>query len=440
MMISGYLKHIRWALLSLAAFSLAGCASEPEAPESVDSSEEIILRLKIASPTKGSYSRADDDVIYENPENTHFEQISSLRVIIINEIDDVTETGHVEANRLVRTDAFGNPQYDNLRFRVVADQWKRIYLIANESSLTAPVPPQGQAPQFETATQFLDSYVADTQVSLSDLIDWTVAMPEPEEEGAASTGLFYPASGYTQIPLTESFDIFVERTIHDNATGQLEDYTDTDLFLTRAAAKASFYINPASSRDYTITALSLSGVGTKEYVFPLSTEYDPAKYDENKQVNVVTNSERYITTFETPSPADTTTFLVDGLTFDLKKEIPAGATESVYLTGSRMYFPESILQQGKHYKVGVQINGDIWLYADLVTSNTQGAPEVNANILNINGCDAIARDTHLKIDLTILDGKNITCYVQVVPYISVELNPWFGFEEPTPPFTYPDLD
>lgn len=404
-MISGYLKHFTSALTAIAALSLGGCVSQPDAPDPADPAGEIILRLKIACPVTGSNSR---DLSYEDPENIDFEKISSLRVIIFNNVNG--ETGTVEANRLVRTDALGNPQYDNLRFRVIADQWKRIYLIANESSLSYPE---------ATATQFLDSYVVDSEQELAPLIDWTVSLPAPEE-GAPSIGLFYPASGITQIPLTESFDIFVERHILDSTTGLTEDYSDTDLFLTRAAAKASFYVNPASSREYTITALSLSGVGTEEYVFPLSTKYDPQKYDENGQVNVVANGQRYITEFETPS-APTTTFLVDGLTANLEELLHDDPKESVYIQDSRMYFPESILKSGEHYKVGVQIDGDIWLYADLETKDLN-----KADILNINGSDAIARDTHLKIDLTINDAT-LSCQVDVVPYIGIVLTPHFGF-------------
>ncbi len=131
--------------------------------------------------------------------------------------------------------------------------------------------------------------------------------------------------------------------------------------------------------------------------------------------------DQYITSFATPSGNKTLTYEIldkDNATGEYKKldiDIVKNntAVKESQIAGP-IYFPESILGANKHYEVGVLLSTGVWLTAPLET-----------NILNIEGHDAVARNTHLKITLK-FTGKDLQAEVRVAPYIGVVLGPIFG--------------
>ncbi|MDE6484341.1 MAG: hypothetical protein K2L14_02975, partial [Duncaniella sp.] len=189
----------------------------------------------------------------------------------------------------------------------------------------------------------------------------------------------------------------------------VDDICYAHFFLTRAAAKARFYINASDNFTGTevanarIKAIRLSGIGTTEYVFPNNAVYSTPKEQLTAPGNVI---ETYITSFATPAANRPVTYEITGLNVEIEK--PADGKPSLIqgVNGaSTIYFPESILAAEQHYMVSVQLNDakGTWLTAPLET-----------NILNFGGRDAIARDTALPIIITFNGSADIKA--EVLPW------------------------
>ena len=402
-MMKKLLKHI----YPVVAMVLVGCGSGSNDPDLEIPDElrpdEVTLCLNV-SVDGASATRAEKDPDRFDTASGDFEKIQTLRVIIVHEINEDAATGKitalVEGNRLVSTNDQGNPLYDNLEFKVKADEKKRVYLIANEKYLTSPV----------TATStsaFLDSYVVSTArnkkpVDLDMLSGWTISLPDLNPATTAvNKGLFSQYTG-GRLPLTEFFDITV---------GTKEQTVDnrwfSHLFLTRCAAKAQFFLKTSDAfagdgmANTRITGITLEGIGTTEYVFPNNAEYAPKSKEElirNGADITATLENAYIKSFNTPGDNRTITYKFDNISVEVKKPL----TEPYAITGM-FYFPESILAAGQKYRVGVQFNGDNWFYAPLET-----------NILNIGGRDAVARNTYLPIQLEFDEMAQLS--VRVLPW------------------------
>lgn len=412
----------------------------PEAPGIPDAPEMLTLCLNVSFDTQGGATRAENEPdAYEKPTGSR-ETISTLRVIIIR--DSVAEDAdgkptttvvkrEVEGNRLVATSPLGYPLYDNLNFKVIANENKRIYLIANESSLT---PPAGN----ESATSFLDGFKvksAFSSISEASLTEWTVSLSDIKEveiEGkkidVTDNGIFPPFEikeegkdpiiSYPQIPLTEFFDVYVE------SEKAVDDIFTKNLFITRAAAKATFYIDTDGSSpaydNVSITSITLSGIGSEEYVFPNEATYSKGK----DQTATIPDLEMYINKFNTPDNLKTLTYFLNDKDFPV---VDKTSNETIReIVGSTIYFPESILKIGEKYQVGVLLSTGVWLTAPLETKGDN-----TANILSIDGREAIARNTHLKITLKI-EAQELMAEVAIVPYIGIDLTPGFGFEQLLP--------
>ena len=443
-MIFQSIKYKVIALVAGVCLICSGCHHSddpcvPDGPETPGTTPDMLtLCLQVSMDEETFGTRAEDDEVtdenapdrYDEPIGD-FEKVSTLRVIIVRNLTEVKDetsgtatTGIIEANRLVMTNDQGRPIHDDLEFKVIANEMKRIYLVANEKFL--PSAPDG----FETPTAFLDSFKATKQdeegkeVDLSSLSNWTVSVPgltsSMDEIKGYGGGLFSPSPS-RRLPLTEFFDLEVKRT------DEVDDQFYSHLFLTRAAAKAVFYLNTSANfegdgiENTYIKAISLSGVGTTEYVFPNATEYSPSKksliqYTTNDRPASSLPKEAYVTTFATPATNRTVTYLIDDLDVEIKK--PANGQPRAIT--SPIYFPESILESGKYYEVGVQLSNGTWLTASLKkTQEDDAEPQITKyNILNIKDGDvehqAIARNTYLPIELYFDGAANLT--VNVLPW------------------------
>ena len=396
--------------------------------------------LNLTFDGQGSSTRVGNKPDDYLPASGDIETINTVRVIIVRQYTEneegngtISRTGFIEANRLVRTNDLGQPLYDNLEFKVVANEKKRVYLIANEQYLEAPAASLTNNIAYSTASNYLDSFkavdpkkVTDAdRVDLSSLSEWTVSIPgitaATTEVNGYSNDLFckidYDKENKTvrtrRIPLTEYFDISVDRI--DN----VDDMFYSHLFITRAAAKARFYLNTSDNfagdefKNTYIKAISLSGLGTTEYVFPNSTEYSQSKESliqyTTEDLPANDPKKTYITTFATPTTDHHVTYIINNLNVEIKK--PVDGQKQAEIT-SPVYFPESILEPGQHYKVGVQLSNGEWLYADLDRES------LTHNILTIKDGDverdAIARNTYLPIEL----------YFDGAMDLSVNVLPW----------------
>ncbi len=428
-------KYYTSTLLVCMGMVCGGCRmqGEPCPPDGSDSPADtpdmVTLCLNVAVEGQELQTRAEGDEEdptvtaddnapdrYDNPTGD-FEKISTLRVIIVRNLNADKTSGIVEANRLVRTNDEGRPVQSDMEFKVIANEWKRIYLVANEKFITSS--PDG----FDSPTAFLESFrppvngAEGTIYDLSTIANWTVSLPgissSTTQVTGYSNGLFAPSSS-KRLPLTEFFDLEVKRDF------EVEDQFYSRLFLTRSAAKAMFYLNTSDNfivpdgteiANTRITAISLSGVGTTEYVFPNSAEYNPSKESIITYAPTdrpLSTKEVYINNFATPASNREVTYVIDGLDIEIKK--PADGPIAIT---SPIYFPESILTAGQNYTVGVRLSDGNWLYAPLNDES------IRHNILSIKGTDgadheAIARNTFLPIELNFDGSANFT--VNVLPW------------------------
>lgn len=419
-MISLFKRHKALAALAASALVLAGCAQD-DSPALL-SEGDVTLRLTLDTGQASADSRAQAPDDYENPSG-EFEQIHTLRVIIVRHLDvdpatgmplegDAAKDAEVEYNKLVMTSPeTGMPLRDNLEFKVHDNETKLIYLIANENSLPSPIN-DGES----TPTAYLDELERGHQFNAAIFNSWTASM----------TGNFPVAdgnmfAGSRAVPLTEFFRVEVTR----NSPGRTDsDPTVRDgeaqsvhLFLTRAVSKVSFNIKVDDSYKASgsnITGIRFSGFNWTEYVFPHCAIYDPEKIAEDfpdyNTDGTVIQTERHITSFVSYRRTQQ-----GGCSYDITGlNIPVARGTNAIV--GPFYFPESCFESAGTFNVQVQLDGnDEWL---------SGTPTAT-NFLTIGGFPAVARNTHLKYTLTFGD-TGLGWQAIEAPYNSVFLDPSFG--------------
>lgn len=425
----------RFTLISLIALlvaSLAGCTQE-ETPQLQEKENGVTLRLVI--DTGAESSRADAPDYFEKPEG-EFEKIYTLRVILAKPVSD--DQYEIEANKLVRTTPSGQPIDDNLEFKVSTGN-KIVYLIANEASLTVPASVKDK---YTTVSSFLDGqYMAGKEFLSGILQDWLVSLPGEGKEQEVTQSMYSDNPNAKGLPLTEFFQFNVGATVVDQ---QYDETQTVQLFLTRAAAKATFNIKVAEGykgSGVNVTGIRLNGVNVQQYVFPREAKYCIMNGDAVQAIDkeaiitpglpgVITQVDRFITSFVTPQRH------FQGMGASMVMNLPEADFVEIKAKADTIlgpvYFTESLMPNTTaKFSVQVELDGNgNWLDAQPL-----GVGEVNGvknNILLVNGAQAIARNTHLKITITFDDQNQITATVQLVPYVSVVLNPTFGFIEPNP--------
>lgn len=413
-MIRRALKYLLTAPLLLAA----SCVTEGEHPDIVevpDQGDMLTMRLKLDMGIEGrAESGESSSPGYQLPEGA-FESVSTLRVIILHGNDNT-----VEAARIVSMKD-GVPDNDKLEFKVRSNEMKTIILIANELSLPSP------DPAYETASDYLTQFMtrpnAPVKISesqMQQLMDWKAAMPGTLPD--ATAGLFSDSKYGKHLPLTEIFKV---QTVAIEPTSEREDVMqDVTLFMPYAAAKATFrfitdhnYKGPGSK----VTGIRLLGINWSEYVFPKETTYSPAKYTGQGEgyVNIVDGNRRYINDFasvDLPAGREGT----GSYTYTLEEPFLFSETIGEY---GPIYFPESINKarattdepDANNFRVQVELEGLGWLDAQPLVSD----------ILHVDGFDAIARNTHLVIEIH-FGEKYITWNAIEAPYNTVTLKPGFG--------------
>ncbi len=421
--------------IALLVASLMGCSQQEEdVPQPQEKEDGVTLRLVIDTGAESSRAVAPD--YFEKPDG-EFENIYTLRVIIVKVTGSESVPDKIEANRLVHTTSTGEPIDDHLQFKVSTGS-KKIYLIANEASLSLP---RAVGNSYVSVTDFLDNaYKINSEFSSTVFDGWMVNLPGNQAEVTQS--LYSDNSNAKGLPLTEFFDFNVGATPE---TQQYDDIEYVKLFLTRAAAKVTYSVEvdpEYKGSGVNVTGIRLNGLNMQQYVFPRNAEYSIKNEDGSvtpiakdavitpTRPSVITPLDRFITSFDTPArlyPERGGASIVMNLAEEDYIAIKAGNEKTV----GPAYFPESkIPNTTEKFSVQVELDGDgNWLEAKPL-----GVGEYNGvanNILQINGAQAIARNTHLKITIRFSDN-DITATVQLVPYIGVVLNPTFGFDEVDP--------
>lgn len=376
----------------------------------VDHSQYVYLNMSVGvdTPSADPKSRAEEvnDSNYFEREAINYERMNTLRVIIVRgERDSVDivyspdSAGYIEHNRLFTLNDEGLVKYDNMLFRVHAGEKKRIYLIANEQYL------------IDTLKIDFDSFKPGTEYSDRDSIENIVlSSPNPgapliDNAAADTTSRYY-------IPMSEVFDINLPLPEHP------EDYeVKKEFFVTRAAVKFSFNILTPGYPDYDnglrIKKITVDSVGNREYFLPRARYYP-----EKDSLSSFNEHGRFIVDYDLP----TDTALVDSpcvFTAGLEDIILNNTTENKgkHPLIPKLYFPES-------YK------GDYYLSITL-GNKEDDKKDYTFQHVKLNNLSSLPRNTHVLVNIT-LKGAQIEAVVKLVPYIGVNLEYPFGFEDLVP--------
>lgn len=310
-MISGYMKRHIMALavktVSLFAVAfMASCASG-DLDERPEHGHDIYLTV-VVNPVGNSAispTRSGDSGLPK------YERLTTLRVIIVNTDND---NKIVEANRQVRYNADGILIGDNLTFKVKPGK-KMIYLFGNEANM-----PQEFVEKLEKFT---------IRSTFSDLSEEIISRQ-------ADKPLYMWADDNINggLPMSECFEYTVR-----NAQTEADLYQTVKMFVTRTACKFTFNIKKAPGYEPAdvergIRSICLTGIGTREYLLPKGTVYNPGKYEPNTNEN----GSREITAFDVPE----TDNAPERFVFNLPDEVYIGRLgDAGYTYSPAMYFPES---------------------------------------------------------------------------------------------------
>lgn len=381
---------IRLAMTLLSALML-GCscsrekADEPDA-EMDDGMVDLVLNLSVNAGGSNAFTattRAYDsptraeDIAFEYPTN-QWEGVRTLRVIIIRPgSNNLVE--HNELKRYTENDLWQT--LDEEKFKVVGDEWKRIYLVANEATL-----PESMQAQLEgiAAGEPLS-------VAMGDLTLTTSAAPYIDNSGWEKA----------YVPMSEFFDIHVRKGI----PGATVDEQHESLFITRSAVKFSFTatdIDNSHSKGLKITSLRISGIGDKEWLFPHNAIYSPEKYQESHE----DKNGRAILSFRLPDNSGTFDYTFTPDNFGLPGIAVASTVGPTFVP--MQYFLESGLPQ----------------YTLTVTTELEGLIRVYPTV-TLPNLPLLPRNTHVKVNIG-FKQEEIFLQVDLLPYIGVTLDPIFG--------------
>lgn len=402
-------------LATILTFGLLGvsCGSEsdplPEPPS--DGTVTLVLDLGInAGPASAgasrSFSRAGEDDVweYEAPANI-YEKVNTLRIIIVR------PNNIVEVNQLITGEApAGKPDFflpnvatqlanlGRFSFKVIDNETKKIYLIANEASISLAALKGLDNINEGELLQSLPSLVLEVQ-------------PQNETDGGFYIDNSLPSKSF--VPMTETFEVEVNSKqkgeIVQNGTNGIVYEQIANLFVTRATTKFSFSAettNLMEGSTLQITGITISGLGTKEFLFPPfdTTTYNPAKD--------VAATDRMITSTSFPADVKTYPFTFTPTDFKMEGIEGDGKVQATYVP--EIYFLESI---AKEFTVTVTTE------VDGKSHTWEAKPLTNLPYLY--------RNTHVRIHFAFRQAT-MSATVKLVPWIGVPLDYTWGFNELVP--------
>lgn len=400
--------HIAASLL--AAACCASCDSIFEhgggtpGPAEVDPRVNLTFTMATADPadpdmlSRAIVTEIDSDNYFE-VEASVYERVHSLRIIILRPSPDGGDAMTVEHNRLFTMSPQGVVRYDDMTFRVMPDENKKVYLLANEQDVAFDFGAPGLQPG--------DTYVPGTLENVTYSADPSSRILVDNSAGS---------SDRQYIPMAEVHDVYVAQP-----DGESPWYQDAGpLFVTRAAVKFSFEVTggPDINPGLYVSDITFSSLADKEYYLPRNTVYSPAKGTRPEATG------RFITSYDVP--ADVT---YSPCTFTLAGGIPVerGVTHTTDLP---LYFCESKFgfagPDGTPYTVGIS----------LAARDSSGAvidsTAVSTPVRALPNLPILPRNTHVIVRMTVNSRSDIDCTVDAAPYTGKWLNPDFGFENLLP--------
>lgn len=363
-------------ILCCTVFIAVGCkpASEngPDMPsETVMANLDIEIFMHDADMTPSASKR----LVAANVAANDNEKMHNLRIIIVR------PDGTVEHNRFfnLKTAVTG---WGSEKFKVVTDEWKKIYLFVNEglTKIKTDAPGSGGSSPFPV---FGDIKVGEV-------------FPEKELEettvniGDGSAELSGP------LPMNECHRVWMPKQEHS-----------CKLFVTRAAVKFSFvFLNKSGRKDLKIKDLSIDKLLGKEYVMPKNAVYGQPDKD----------GVREILSFDVPSPGETN----NGY-YTFKKVLDK---DMILPLDSEVVMEPIYLLEGKYVDSDGNNDGEDSPLNYSVEISLDGFYQGRRYFSNLS---ELPRNTHVAVR-AVIGKSNITWTVEPIPYTAIPLLPIFGLD------------
>ena len=366
-----------WALLLAACSSGENSCMDEVQPN--DLTATLVLRTALLDKTRAVDIPADNPVEY----------MYTLRIVILH------ADGSVEHNVYVD---FGNmPQTECFRvLKVTRDETKKIYLIANEKSVSPEL--HGKLEALAAGDNTFRSVVDE---------------------------LYFTPDYTTPIPMSSVYDVPV------NA----ESLVERQFYLVRAATKFTFRFTSKRKSEVSVDAIRISRVAALTYLMPHKQNMfmsfdDISLYWIDWLKKVADESQQ--------SLGDVT--LADRRGWIRDYDIPLGQIQQEvtvhgpliipHMTGEQpgtSVFPVFYLPESKNLKIGENVYGvqEYTLMLDM-SENGKKLPLYTQLFPNLK---ALFRNTHVLVDVMFTEKDDIK--VQVIPYGEVTLKPEFGLKPET---------
>lgn len=380
-------------VVCLAAFTLpfmVACSSQEESlPEEIS---EAILYLNI-EPV--GLTRAGTATLPDN------EKMHSVRVIVLH------ENGTVEHNKFYSLD--GAQVQRAILLKVTPDEKKKIYLFANEESVSAV---EGVADVNSTLSAFFHTYV-EGMSGFEDAVNGLYFAPD------YSAGKPIPMSSMYEIDFPEkgNFDgVFYVVRVATKFTVNFKNWRGEEVTV------ENFTIASHADRNFLMAHVSsypkILNLETNQ-PYPTWIDWLKAVSDaSNEDSDAATNRFGWLTDYRLPEQTTAKVYTHEGLkigkpTVDI--ENPDNSEPGVANVVPVFYLPES-----KNLKQeGATIVGE---QEYTLSINIVGRAE--PFVCKLDKLKALFRNTHLVVNITMYNSNEIV--VDVIPYSEVNLEPEFG--------------
>ena len=377
-------------VVCLAAFALpfmVACSSQEESlPEEIS---EAILYLNI-EPV--GLTRAGTATLPDN------EKMHSVRVIVLH------ENGTVEHNKFYSLD--GAQVQRAILLKVTPDEKKKIYLFANEESVSTV---EGVSGNDTSLSEFFDSYKEGMRMN-----DFAIAV----------NGLYFAPdySAGKPIPMSSMYEIdFPEKGNFDGT-----------FYVVRVATKFTVNFKNWRGEEVTVENFSIESHADKNFLMAHVNSYPDTQNHETNQKyptwidwlkavsdasnvdsDAATNRFGWLTDYRLPEQTTAKVYTHEGLKIGKPVDIenPNNSKPGVASDVPVFYLPES-----KNLKAGATEQEYI------LTIKIAGRAE--PFVCKLDKLKALFRNTHLVVNITMYNSNEIV--VDVIPYSEVILEPEFG--------------
>lgn len=438
-------KYITSLLMLFSMLWLSGCEDYARilAPDvSQQGNGDVILSLNVSINNSKGGTRS-----FETAENS-LEKIHSLRVIIVNAKDTVEHNVRVDMPEGIGVDEIGELEFKvSTKYGIITDdiiqtEKKRIYLIANEDAIpSGNNVPTGMVDIRKFLEEDLKPGAIFFQSTAKYIVIWNNWLETSENAPTlperATPFIDNEGEDKKYVLMSEFFDV----NVTSNLTIAGEQKTEANLFITRNLVKFRFSIKADEDLPpFQVKKIIFSNVMQKEYLFPNETVYDPPKYDEDGKVTI---ENRVIESYTTPSFLHGDGNYVRPYIFEPDNFGCNNAASTKDTYEPNLYFCETRNLDGNgnqisFFSVSIEVE-----YPDMEELDENGEPvkdssgavqHVTATYgpVELPNLSSLPRNTIVQVDMTLDKIKDLSAVVTLVPYIGVDLEPDFGFDDLKP--------